>query len=66
MQIAHELHALVMNAKIPSPYVVVGHSQGGLNMLMFAELYKREVVGIVSVDGAPPDIGARHQAELCA
>ncbi|HKP53758.1 MAG TPA: alpha/beta fold hydrolase [Chloroflexia bacterium] len=64
MQIARELHALLMNAKIGGPYVVVGHSQGGLNMLMFAELYKNDVAGIVSVDGAPPDIGARYQSVL--
>jgi pimeloyl-ACP methyl ester carboxylesterase len=62
MQIARELHTLLGNAKISGPYVVVGHSQGGLNMLMFAELYKSDVAGIVSVDGAPPDIGARYQA----
>ncbi len=64
MQIARELHALLINAKIGGPYVVVGHSQGSLNMLMFAELYKSDIAGIVSVDGAPPDIGARYQAVL--
>jgi pimeloyl-ACP methyl ester carboxylesterase len=64
MQIARELHNLLVNAKIAGPYVVVGHSQGGLNMLMFAELYKSEIAGIVSVDGAPPDIGTRYAAVL--
>lgn len=64
MQIAKELHTLLTNAKILGPYVVVGHSQGGLNMLMFAELYRSEVVGIVSIDGAPPDMAARYQAVL--
>jgi pimeloyl-ACP methyl ester carboxylesterase len=64
MQIAKELHALLTNAKIAGPYLVVGHSQGGLNMLMFAEMYRSEIEGIVSVDGAPPDIDARFEAVL--
>ena len=64
MNIARELSKLLEVAKIPGPYIVVGHSQGGLNMLMFAELYKSEIAGIVSVDGAPPDIGTRYQAVL--
>jgi pimeloyl-ACP methyl ester carboxylesterase len=64
MQLAKELQMLLVNAKIAGPYIVVGHSQGGLNMLMFAELYKSEIAGIVSVDGAPPDIGTRYQAVL--
>ncbi|MFL5732129.1 MAG: alpha/beta fold hydrolase, partial [Chloroflexia bacterium] len=34
-QISRELHALLSNARVAGPYVVVGHSQGGLNMLMF-------------------------------
>ena len=33
-------------------------------MLMFAELYKSEVAGVISVDGAPPDIDGRYQAVL--
>jgi pimeloyl-ACP methyl ester carboxylesterase len=64
MQIAKELRTLLTNAGIGGPYVAVGHSQGGLNMLMFAELYRKDIAGIVSVDGAPPDIDARFEAIL--
>ncbi|HUS14500.1 MAG TPA: alpha/beta hydrolase, partial [Chloroflexia bacterium] len=65
-QIVSELHTLLARAGIAGPYVVAGHSQGGLHMLLFAERYRSEVVGIVSVDGAPPDISSRYQAILTA
>jgi len=51
-QIVHELHLLLINAHIPSPYVLVGHSFGGLNMRLYASYYPDEVVGMVLVDSA--------------
>jgi pimeloyl-ACP methyl ester carboxylesterase len=51
---AEELHILLVNAGIKSPYVLVGHSLGGHNVRMFANLYPDEVVGIVLVDSAHP------------
>lgn len=49
-QVAKELYRLLKNAKIPSPYVLVGHSLGGIHILSFASLYPDEVAGLVFVD----------------
>jgi len=51
---AEELHTLLVNAGIRPPYVLVGHSLGGHNVRMFANLYPDEVAGIVLVDPAHP------------
>jgi pimeloyl-ACP methyl ester carboxylesterase len=54
-QHATELHALLTNAGVPGPYVLVGHSLGGLSVRMFADLYPDEVAGMVLVEGTNPD-----------
>lgn len=51
-QIVEELHTLLQNAKIPGPYILVGHSFGGQNIQLFAAKYPTEVAGIVLVDSA--------------
>lgn len=47
-----ELHTLLVNANIKGPYVLVGHSFGGMNMRLYAQRYPAEVVGLVLVDSA--------------
>ena len=54
--ISRELHDLLHAANLPAPYVLVGHSFGGLNVLAFTQIYRREVAGLVLVDGTPADI----------
>jgi pimeloyl-ACP methyl ester carboxylesterase len=49
-QIVTELHLLLAHAKINGPYVLVGHSFGGLNMRLYAYRYPAEVVGMVLLD----------------
>ena len=49
-QIVTELHLLLAKAKINGPYVLVGHSAGGLNMRLYAYRYPAEVVGMVLLD----------------
>lgn len=49
-QLAKELHALLQAAHIPAPYILVGHSFGGCNVLVFADMYPDETVGVVLVD----------------
>ncbi len=52
--IAEELHALLHNAAVPPPYVLVGHSMGGYDVRVYASLYPSEVVGVVLVDASHP------------
>jgi pimeloyl-ACP methyl ester carboxylesterase len=52
---AEALHKLLETADIAGPYVLVGHSFGGLYVRMFAEIYPGEVVGLVFLEGTLPD-----------
>ncbi len=45
-----DLRTALHTAGIDGPYVLVGHSMGGLFMRAFAKLYPHEVVGMVLVD----------------
>jgi pimeloyl-ACP methyl ester carboxylesterase len=48
--IAEDLHRLLQVGGVPPPYVLVGHSFGGLDVRMYYELYPGEVAGMVLVD----------------
>jgi pimeloyl-ACP methyl ester carboxylesterase len=52
---ASELHTALAAAGIGPPYVLAGHSYGGLVVRMFADRYPDEVVGLVLVDASHPD-----------
>lgn len=54
-QMARELHALLHNAGVPGPYVLVGHSFGGLVTRLFAGAYPNDVLGLVWVEALHPD-----------
>jgi pimeloyl-ACP methyl ester carboxylesterase len=45
-----DLHALLQAAGVPGPYVLAGHSLGGLFTRLYASTYPEEVVGLVLVD----------------
>ncbi|HEY6928015.1 MAG TPA: alpha/beta hydrolase [Steroidobacteraceae bacterium] len=45
-----DLHAVLKNGEVPSPYILVGHSMGGLLVRRFARAYPDLVAGIVLVD----------------
>jgi pimeloyl-ACP methyl ester carboxylesterase len=45
-----ELRVLLREANLPSPYILCGHSYGGLNMRLFASLYPEEVSALVLVE----------------
>jgi pimeloyl-ACP methyl ester carboxylesterase len=49
------LHILLSNANVPGPYVLVGHSFGGLYVRMYAEMYPEDVGGMVFIEGTLPD-----------
>ncbi len=45
-----DLHKLVTAARLPGPYVLVGHSTGGLIVRLYAATYPHAVSGMVEVD----------------
>jgi pimeloyl-ACP methyl ester carboxylesterase len=53
-RMVQELHTLLQRAAIPPPYVLVGHSFGGLTMPLFAARYPQETAGVVLVDPVAP------------
>src|SRR5918997_3729475 len=59
-RISGELHALLMGGGIEGPYVLVGHSFGGLYMQTYAARYPDDVAGVVLVDSSSPK-QAGHQ-----
>lgn len=57
--IVQELHTLLENGNIPKPYILVGHSFGGINVRLFASEYPDEVAGIILVDSSHEDQGEK-------
>jgi len=53
-QMIEELHRMLSQADIAPPYILVGHSFGGLTMPLYAAKYPQEVTGLVLVDGVMP------------
>jgi pimeloyl-ACP methyl ester carboxylesterase len=53
--IVDDLHRLLVAASIKPPYVLVGHSFGGMNVRLYADTYPTDVVGMVLVDSAEED-----------
>jgi pimeloyl-ACP methyl ester carboxylesterase len=62
--LAEELHALLLKAEIPPPYLLVGHSMGGYDVRLYAHVYGDDVAGMVLVDSSHPDQEKRFPAEL--
>ena len=50
-----DLHELLQRAGVPAPYVLVGHSLGGLNARVYNGMYPTDVAGMVLVDAAHED-----------
>lgn len=61
---AEELHTLLKNASIAGPYLLVGHSLGGIIVRHFAYQYPQEVAGLVLVDSATEGQMERFPAAL--
>src|SRR5829696_9500117 len=63
-ELVADLHALLAAAAVPGPYVLVGHSVGGLVARLYATTYPEEVVGMVLVDATHEDNWARLEEEI--
>jgi pimeloyl-ACP methyl ester carboxylesterase len=55
--IAADLHTLLDSAHVPGPYVMAGHSFGGLYVQSFAAQFPDEVAGMVLLDSTAPKPG---------
>jgi pimeloyl-ACP methyl ester carboxylesterase len=58
-QIATDLHTLLQRGNVPGPYVLAGHSFGGLYVLTYAARYPDEVAGMVLIDSTDPASAAQ-------
>jgi pimeloyl-ACP methyl ester carboxylesterase len=54
-RIVETLRSLLMHAGLTPPYVLVGHSLGGLYANLFARTYADETAGAVLLDAAAPE-----------
>jgi pimeloyl-ACP methyl ester carboxylesterase len=59
-----ELQSLLHTADVGGPYVLVGHSFGGLLVRLYAARYPQEVAGLVLVDSAHEEQDLRAPREI--
>jgi pimeloyl-ACP methyl ester carboxylesterase len=52
--IARDLHVLLATSGNPGPYILAGHSSGGVYVRFFAAAYADEVAGVVLLDAQSP------------
>ncbi|MEZ4863452.1 MAG: alpha/beta hydrolase [Caldilineaceae bacterium] len=64
--VAQTLHTLLENAGESGPYVLVGHSLGGLYVREYAARYPNDIVGIVLIDAVHQQQYARFPEEFSA
>jgi pimeloyl-ACP methyl ester carboxylesterase len=66
-EVATNLHALLSAADIRPPYLLVGHSLGGLYVQVFARKYPEDVSGVVLLESsnadAPSELKTRARLE---
>ena len=54
LTLVHELHSLLRTAGVTGPFVMVGHSLGGVLAPIYASQYPGDILGLVLVDSAVP------------
>ncbi len=64
IHISRELHTLLNNAGETPPYVLVGHSYGGLLVRMYADQHPEDVAGLLLLDSSHPDQVVRIEKVL--
>lgn len=55
-QQVYDTYQALKIAKLNGPYILVGHSLGGIHANLFASEYKEEILGVVMVDATHPDV----------
>jgi pimeloyl-ACP methyl ester carboxylesterase len=55
-QVVEELRVLLNKAGLKPPYLLLGHSWGGLNLRLYASLHPEEVAGLILVDALNTDL----------
>ena len=58
--VADDLRTALRQANEAPPFVMVGHSRGAIYNLIFTDLFRSEVAGLVFLDPRHPDIDARR------
>ena len=62
-QMMNDLHTLLHRGGVPGPYVLAGHSFGGLYVRIFAAQYPDEVAGMVLIDSTGAHVPASNSAQ---
>lgn len=65
-RIVEDLRSLLARAHVPPPYVLVGHSFGGLCVRLYASRWPQEVAGLVLVEATHEDYPARERTQRTA
>ena len=60
--LVEDLRRLLAAAHLDPPYLLVGHSFGGMNVKLYAEIHRGEVAGLVFVDPSHEDLARRAWA----
>ena len=63
VQIVSELHTLLQAAQMSGPYVLTGHSIGGLYVRLYASTYPADTAGMILVDSTHEDAAQRMPAD---
>lgn len=53
-RLSSDLHGLLAAAHVPGPYVLAGHSVGGVYALLYTAHYPEQVAGLALIDSATP------------
>jgi pimeloyl-ACP methyl ester carboxylesterase len=64
LEAVRDLHGLFESAGVEGPYILAGHSLGGMYMLLYTHQYPQEVVGLLLVDSSHPDSFGRNLAVM--
>ena len=64
LQNVENLRSLLQKKEVKPPYLLVGHSFGGLNVRLYASMYPEEVAGLILLDACHEDQNKLMAAEL--